>query len=85
MGWKNVVDVQSVGCLPPPGGSNNKLDPRFVSLFMNLNIAVPNDETISHIFHSIFSEHLRFHGFKFDAASEDSNKLAIGHFSQRLT
>lgn len=23
LSWKNVVDVQSIGCLPPPGGANN--------------------------------------------------------------
>lgn len=85
LAWKKVVDVQTVGCLPPPGGANNQLDPRFVSLFCTLNIAMPNEEAITHIYQSILSQHLKQAQFKFDQGSDDSNNMAIDHFSQRLT
>ncbi|CAL6054637.1 Dynein_heavy chain [Hexamita inflata] len=83
--WKKVIDVQTIGCLPPPGGSQNKLDPRFVSLFNVLGVQVPSDEAVTHIYASILSEHLRMSSFNFDSSSEDANWKAIEQFSVKLT
>lgn len=47
LAYKKIIDVQVSGCLLPPGGSNNKLDPRFVSLFNVLNITMPSNESKS--------------------------------------
>lgn len=85
LAWRKIIDVQCVGCLPPPGGSHNKLDPRFVSQFCSLNITTPSDEAICHIYQSILTEHLSFSNFQFEISGEDGNHRAIEQFSSRLT
>eukprot|EP00702_Spironucleus_salmonicida_P008256 EST49547.1 Dynein heavy chain [Spironucleus salmonicida] len=83
--WKKVIDVQSIGCLPIPGGSHNKLDPRFVSLFCSLNIATPSEDALTHIYSSILSSHLKSANFQFDLSDSEANYRYIDTLSKKLT
>jgi len=42
----------------PPGGSNNNVDPRFLSLFSIFCINFPSLENVDRIYNSILKSHL---------------------------
>lgn len=85
LAYKKIIDVQLIGCFPPPGGSHNKLDPRFVTQFCVLGVSTPSDEAIQHIYSSILADHLKSSNFVFDVSSDDANIRQIDTFSIRLT
>jgi dynein heavy chain len=39
---REIVDVQHIGCMSPPGGGNNKVDLRLMSLYCVFNITTPS-------------------------------------------
>lgn len=48
--------------MTPPGGGNNPVDPRLMSLFSTFNITFPSREAIEKIYTSILEKHvLEFH------------------------
>ena len=52
-------DCQYVTALLPPGGGNNAVDPRFMSLFNCITIQFPKEENIKTIYNSILWEFLK--------------------------
>lgn len=59
---REIVDTQYVGAMTPPGGGNNPVDPRVMSLFSTFNITFPSKEAIEKIYTSILEKHLiEFH------------------------
>ena len=44
--------------MTPPGGGNNPVDPRFMSLFAVVNITSPSREDTEEIFKKIMRAHL---------------------------
>lgn len=55
---RDIVDVQYVGCMSPPGGGNNKVDPRLMSLYCVFNITQPSQKSTQAIYSSILNKHL---------------------------
>ncbi len=53
---REIVDTQFVGSMTPPGGGNNPVDPRFMSLFATLNITAPSKEATENIYTSILDK-----------------------------
>ena len=43
---RNIIDIRYVGCISPPAGGNNRVDPRLMSLFNVFNLTFPNKEQI---------------------------------------
>jgi len=43
---RSIIDMMYVGCVSPPGGSNNSVDPRLMSLFNVFNVTFPSKESI---------------------------------------
>ena len=59
---REIVDTQYVGSMTPPGGGNNPVDPRVMSLFSTFNITFPSKEAIEKIYTSILEKHVvEFH------------------------
>eukprot|EP00163_Fabomonas_tropica_P031148 TRINITY_DN730_c1_g1_i6.p1 TRINITY_DN730_c1_g1~~TRINITY_DN730_c1_g1_i6.p1 ORF type:complete len:4200 (+),score=1431.71 TRINITY_DN730_c1_g1_i6:1002-12602(+) len=56
--WKNLLDVQFIAAMGPPGGGRNAVDPRFVSLFNMFNISSPSQDSLYRIYDSILEAHL---------------------------
>lgn len=56
--WKKVVSLDYIGASAPPGGSNNQVDPRFISLFTTFNISFPSPTSLATIYSSILKSHL---------------------------
>jgi len=54
---RDIVDTQYVGSMTPPGGGNNPVDPRFMSLFCVFNITFPSKEAIEDIYTQILTKH----------------------------
>ena len=52
-------DCQYVAALLPPGGGNNSVDPRFLSLFNIFTIQFPKEESIKTIYNTILWNHLK--------------------------
>lgn len=52
------MDTSYVGSMTPPGGGNNPVDPRFMSLFAVINITSPSREDTEEIFKKIMRAHL---------------------------
>ena len=55
---REIVDTQFVGSMTPPGGGNNQVDPRVMSLFSVFNITFPSKEAIEKIYTSILEKHV---------------------------
>lgn len=55
---REIVDTQYVGSMTPPGGGNNPVDPRLMSLFCCFNITFPSKEAIEKIYTSILERHV---------------------------
>jgi len=47
---RDIVDTQYIGACTPPGGGNNPVDPRFMSLFSCINITFPSKTAIETIY-----------------------------------
>ena len=43
---RNIIDIRYVGCITPPAGGNNRVDPRLMSLFNVFNLTFPNKDQI---------------------------------------
>lgn len=43
---RNIKDIKYVGCISPPGGSNNRVDPRLMSLYCTFNVTFPSRDSI---------------------------------------
>jgi dynein heavy chain len=56
---REIVDVQHIGCMSPPGGGNNKVDPRLMSLYCVFNITTPSQKATQMIYSSILGKHLQ--------------------------
>mmetsp|Transcript_39360 Transcript_39360/g.37802 ORF Transcript_39360/g.37802 Transcript_39360/m.37802 type:complete len:502 (+) Transcript_39360:2293-3798(+) len=55
---REIVDTQYVGSMTPPGGGNNRVDPRVMSLFSVFNITFPSKEAIENIYTKILDRHV---------------------------
>lgn len=55
---REIVDTQYVGACTPPGGGNNPVDPRLMSLYSVFNITFPSKEAIEKIYTSILEKHV---------------------------
>lgn len=55
---RDIIDTQYVGCISPPGGGNNKVDPRLMSLYDCFNITFPSKESTQKIYSSILRKSL---------------------------
>jgi len=55
---REIVDTQYVGSMTPPGGGNNKVDPRLMSLYSCFNITFPSNLAIQKIYASILEKHV---------------------------
>lgn len=58
MELREIVDTQYVGSMTPPGGGNNPVDPRLMSLYSTFNITFPSKEAIEKIYTSILDRHV---------------------------
>ena len=47
---RDIVDTQYIGACTPPGGGNNNVDPRFMSLFNCMNVTFPSKTAIESIY-----------------------------------
>lgn len=56
---RDIIDTQYVGCISPPGGGNNVIDPRLMSLYDVFNVTFPSKESTQKIYSSILRSHLR--------------------------
>ena len=50
---RDIIDTMYVGCVSPPGGSNNRVDPRTMSLYSTFNITFPSKESIQKIYSTL--------------------------------
>jgi dynein heavy chain len=55
---KNIVDMQMVASMGPPGGARSTITPCFQSRFNVVNFPFPADSQVKSIFRSIISNHL---------------------------
>lgn len=59
---RDIIDMMYVGCVSPPGGSNNRVDPRVMSLYCTFNVTFPSKESIQKIYSTLLGKHLQeFH------------------------
>lgn len=56
--WKKIVSLDYIAATAPPGGSNNQVDPRFISLFNCFNLTFPSQNSLETIYSSILMSHL---------------------------
>lgn len=56
---KEFKDLCFVGCLLPPGGGHNALNPRFLSLFNIVEVGFPSEKNITKIYNSLILNHLK--------------------------
>ena len=56
---REIVDTQFVGSMTPPGGGNNPVDPRLMSLYSCFNITFPSNQAIQKIYSSILEKHVQ--------------------------
>lgn len=56
---RDIIDTQYVGCISPPGGGNNRVDPRLMSLYDVFNITFPSKESTQKIYSSILRKALQ--------------------------
>jgi dynein heavy chain len=55
---REIIDTQYVGSMTPPGGGNNQVDPRLMTLYSCFNITFPSKEAIEKIYTSILEKHV---------------------------
>ena len=55
---RDLIDMMHVACISPPGGSNNKVDPRVMSLYCTFNVTFPSKESIQKIYSTLLGRHL---------------------------
>lgn len=55
---REIVDTQYVGAMTPPGGGNNPVDPRLMTLYSTFNITSPSREATEKIYTSILEKHV---------------------------
>ncbi|CAF4829118.1 unnamed protein product [Rotaria sp. Silwood1] len=58
LNWKYVTDIDWIAAMSTPGGSNNHIDPRFISHFSIFYISPPTRESLFHIFSTILKSHV---------------------------
>ncbi|CAF1548071.1 unnamed protein product [Rotaria magnacalcarata] len=58
LNWKFVTDIDWIAAMSAPGGSNNNIDPRFVSHFSTFYISPPSHESLFRIFSTILQSHV---------------------------
>ena len=63
-----LIDTNFVGSTLPPGGGNNAIDPRFISLFSVFNISIDNN-AVSKIYDIILTNYLSGYDEGLDMAS----------------
>lgn len=56
---REIIDMMYVACVSPPGGSNNKVDPRLMSLYCTFNVTFPSKESIQKIYSTLLGKHLQ--------------------------
>lgn len=56
---REIIDMMYVACISPPGGSNNRVDPRLMSLYNTFNVTQPSKESIQKIYCTLLSKHLQ--------------------------
>lgn len=56
---RDIQNVQYIGCITPPAGGNNVVDPRLMSLFSVFNITFPSKEATQKIYIAILSKHVQ--------------------------
>ena len=55
---KNIIDLQLVAAMGPPGGARSSVTPCFQSRFNVINFPFPNESQVKNIFRSLISNHL---------------------------
>ena len=63
-----LIDTNFIGSTLPPGGGNNNIDPRFISLFNVFNINIENN-AVSKIYEIILNNYLEGYSEESDVAS----------------
>lgn len=56
---RQIINIYYVGCITPPGGSNNVVDPRLMSLFNVFTITFPDKEAINKIYSTLLGIHTK--------------------------
>lgn len=69
------MDTQYIGACTPPGGGNNSVDPRFMSLFNCINITFPSKTAIETIYTQIFVKHLESRDYPDEIRTELPSKI----------
>ncbi|CAF4450612.1 unnamed protein product, partial [Adineta steineri] len=59
LNWKFITDIDWIAAMGTPGGSNNNIDPRFISHFSVFYITSPSYESLFRIFSTILQSHVR--------------------------
>ena len=67
--FKNILDIQFIASMGPPGGGRAQISRRVQSKFNMINFTQPHDNQIKRIFQSILT-------FKFQEFDEDIKPLA---------
>ena len=70
-----LIDTNFVGSTLPPGGGNNNIDPRFISLFSVFNISIDNN-AVSKIYDIILTNYLSGYPEESDMASFKDKLIA---------
>ncbi|XP_066245712.1 dynein axonemal heavy chain 10 isoform X2 [Euwallacea similis] len=58
LNWKILKDISYVAAMGVAAGARNQVDPRFISMFIVLNLVFPTTGTLHHIYSSILEGHL---------------------------
>ena len=72
---REIVDTQYIGAMTPPGGGNNKVDPRFMSLFSTFNITFPNKIATEAIYTKILEKQLQGRDYEEDIYNSIPGKI----------
>ena len=72
---RDIVDTQYIGACTPPGGGNNPVDPRFMSLFSCINITFPSKTAIETIYTQIFVKHLESRDYPDEIKQEIPSRI----------
>ncbi|KAI8621842.1 dynein heavy chain and region D6 of dynein motor-domain-containing protein [Chytriomyces sp. MP71] len=75
-----LIDIQLIGAMGPPGGGRNVITPRFARHFSQVVINEFDDLTMARIFHSILSWHFGRYEF-----SEEIREMAQGVIQATLS